>query len=196
MSSWTETVALGDAALDADGWEVERARSGDAAAFDRLFQRHFPRVFRFAHRMCGDADMADDAAQGAFVRTYRALGGLRDGQSFLKYLYRAALNLLRDASRRAMRKPEAPLERGAARIADGQSAPDRQAAQAMLDRALRDALLELPDDFRAVVVLHHFEGLDVEEVAARLGVPEGTVKSRLGRARAKLRERLRGWLEE
>lgn len=194
MSSRTETMALGDALLDADAWEVERARKGDASAFDRLFARHFPRVFRFAYRMSGDAEVAEDAAQGAFVRTYRALDGLRDGQSFLKYLYRSALNQLRDASRRSRRKPEAPLEAAEAWAVDPEAAPESQVAAAMRDRALQEALAELPPDFRAVVVLHHFEGLEVQEIAIRLGLPEGTVKSRLGRARAKLRDRLRSWI--
>ncbi|MEJ5170980.1 MAG: sigma-70 family RNA polymerase sigma factor [Fimbriimonadales bacterium] len=186
-------MAGAETVLDADGYDVERARGGDPSAFDRLFARHFARVYRFAYRMSGDADLAEDSAQGAFVRTYRALAGLRDGQSFLKYLFRAVLNQLKDEARRRSRKPESSLD-ATDRTGDPNSAPDASVATSERDEALHRAILALPEDFRTVLVLHHFEEMDVVDIARVLGVPEGTVKSRLGRARARLREQLREWL--
>ncbi|MCA1947057.1 MAG: sigma-70 family RNA polymerase sigma factor [Armatimonadetes bacterium] len=186
-------MAAGETVLDADGYDVERARDGDPSAFDRLFSRHFARVYRFAYRMSGDAELAEDAAQGAFVRSYRALGGIRDGQSFVKYLYRAALNLLKDEARRRSRKPEASMD-GLERAEGGSAGPEGSLAVRERDAALHRAVLALPEEFRTVLVLHHFEEMDVEEIGRVLGIPEGTVKSRLGRARARLREQLREWL--
>ncbi len=186
-------MTAGETVLDADGYDVQRARDGDPSAFDRLFSRHFARVYRFAYRMSGDGDLAEDAAQGAFVRTYRALGGLRDGQSFVKYLYRAALNLLKDEARRRSRKPEASID-GLERAGSGAEDPAGSLAARERDAALHRAVLALPEEFRTVVVLHHFEEMDVTEIGRVLGIPEGTVKSRLGRARARLRDQLREWL--
>jgi len=156
--------------LDADGYDVERARDGDPSAFDRLFFRHFARVYRFAYRMSGDAELAEDAAQGAFVRSYRALGGIRDGQSFVKHLYRAALNLLKDEARRRRRKPEAGID-CLERAEGGSAGPEGSLAVRERDAALHRAVLALPEEFRTVLVLHHFEEMDVEEIGRVLGIP-------------------------
>lgn len=181
---------------DQDAYLVERAREGDPDAFDRLFQKHFPKVYGFAVRLLGDADTAQDAAQGAFIRAYNGLGKIRDGQAFVQYVYKAALNLVRDRARAQKRRPTASLQApstpepsGGADATDGPVLNDARQA------ALESAIKALPDEFREVVVLHHLQEMDLEQISAIIGRPLGTVKSRLGRGRTKLREMLKDWSE-
>lgn len=182
--------------FEGDAEAVNRARQGDASAFDQLFQRHFPRVYNFALRIDGDPERAADAAQGAFVKVHAGLGKIRDGQAFVQLLYKSALNLVRDRARRDKRRPTVSTD--TLQGFEPSSSPSETFETILAtDRqdALEKAIANLPDEFRDVVVLHHLQDMDLDQIATIVGVPVGTVKSRLGRGRARLREALKDWME-
>ncbi len=196
------SVMIGE--QDPDARLVAAAARGDQEAFGSLFRAHYRRVYNFAFRMTESGDAAEDVTQTAFVRAYESIGRLRDGQAFLKFMFRIVVNLVRDRAKAARRKPWVSFEDvtvaggGAEPVefADASLDPHRITAGVEMHRALLEQVRALAPEFREVVVLHHMEEMDVREISRTLGVPEGTVKSRLGRARAKLREALAGWMDQ
>jgi RNA polymerase sigma-70 factor (ECF subfamily) len=192
----------------ADAQLVQRARSGDEQACDLLFRRHYPKVYNLALHLEGNRDDAADVAQTAFVRAYDSLHRLRDEQAFLKWVYRIVVNIVRDRTKAARRKPwisfqnllrpsrNAEESAEPVEFADRSLDPERIAMRKARGHALQNAIAALPLEFREALTLHHLQNLDVKQIAEVLGIPEGTVKSRLGRARQRLREALREWLDE
>ena len=180
---------------------IQTARQGDLDAFNSLVLEHQQVAFNLALRMLGDEDEADDATQTAFISAYRNLSGYRGG-SFRAWVLRMVTNTCYDALRRHHRHPTQSLEplgedgdeevESPHWMADG-AAPDPQIKmeEAELEHAGEHCLKNLPEDFRAVVVMVDIEGLDYDEVSQAVGTPLGTVKSRLARARLKLRDCLR-----
>lgn len=163
---------------------IERARRGAADAYDELFRRHRDRVARAAYLMLGDAEQAQDATQEAFLIGWRDLRRLRDLERFGAWVTGIALNQCRRRRRAAAR------ERRWADLADASPAAD--AADAVALRVeVRRAVDALPRSMREVVVLRYYCGFAESEMALALNVPVGTVKSRLGRARARLAQALR-----
>lgn len=193
MASWatmhevTEPIELTDQVL------VARAASGDASAYDRLYRRHYARVANLAMRLTGDAREAEDAALFAFQKGYEALPRLRDGQGFLKYVYRVVVNHVRREVRRRGDRRSVSIEE--ALVEDRSSTgPVAMAESHALAAQMVESISRLSLEFREVIVLHHLQGLDLEHVSEVVGAPLGTVKSRLSRARARLRDAMRGWL--
>ena len=185
---------------------VALCRGGDGEAFARLVALHEGMVFNLAARLLGNAEEARDAAQEVFLQVYRQLGRFEGRSSLRTWIYRIVVNHCHNRRRfwhRRRREREQPLDD---RLAAGSSGrlgapawgPDPFDELRRRERALRvqAALLDLKFDQRAVIVLREVEGLSSEEVAAALGIPEGTVKSRLSRAREALRVRLAGLVEE
>ncbi|MEX2445732.1 MAG: sigma-70 family RNA polymerase sigma factor [Dehalococcoidia bacterium] len=176
---------------------VVRAQGGDLTAFNALVLRHQDAVFSLVLRMLGRREAAEDIAQEAFVNAWRRLDTYRGG-SFRSWLFTIAANRARDELRRQGRRPQTSLDaarddpdRADLDPADGDPLPEEAAAQAELRTALEAALAALPPDWREVVLLSDVHGMDYAEVAAATGVPVGTVKSRLSRARNRLREVIR-----
>ena len=180
---------------------VARAQAGDQAAFRQLFEAYSPLVYRIAMRMVGDEGDAADLTQDIFVRAYEKLGSLHDGQAFHAWITRLAVNMAHDRARR--RRPltfsldasppgtDAGMEWQLPSTTDG---AEEQLLTSELSEQLRKAVLSLSVDHRSVVVLHHLEGMPVEQIANTLAVPIGTIKSRLARARAELKKLLEGYL--
>jgi RNA polymerase sigma-70 factor, ECF subfamily len=166
---------------------VRRFVSGERGAFDVLVARHERRVYNLAYRMLGRRDDALDAAQETFLACYRKVHGFRGGSAFTTWLHRVALNVCYDALRRRSREDPA---RDEDRVEPPAVADPADASATAVD--VRRALLEVPEDFRAVLVLHDVQGVPYEEIAAAVGVPVGTVKSRLHRGRVALARALRG----
>ena len=165
---------------------VRRAQGGDRSAFGELMRRHERRVYNLAFRLLGGPDDAQDAAQDAFLSCYRNLGRFRGDSAFGTWMHRIAVNACYDLLRR--RRPVQSL--------DAEGAPEpavadhAEAATAAAD--VHRALQQVPLEFRAVLVLHELQDVSVEDVAAMLEVPIGTVKSRLFRGRAALGRALAG----
>ncbi len=160
-------------------------------------------VYRVIFRMVGNAEDAADLTQDIFVRAFERLHTLRDGQAFQAWVTRMAVNLAHDRTRRTRIIPlslDAPLpgsEEGMGwLLSDGAAGHDARLLADELSVQLQQALLALSREHRAVVILHHLEDMEVEEIGRTLGIPTGTVKSRLARARAELRRRLEGYFEE
>jgi RNA polymerase sigma-70 factor (ECF subfamily) len=182
---------------------IRSAQHGDLEAFNRLVLAHQEALYNTALRILNDDDLAADATQEAFLSAFRAISGYRGG-SFRAWLLRTVTNACYDELRRRKRRPTTPLlplddddeEVEAPRwLADPSASPEEQMEQAELEHAIQHCLDGLPTDFRAVVVLADIQGLDYSEVAAALRKPIGTVKSRLARARLRLRECLQAFRE-
>jgi RNA polymerase sigma-70 factor, ECF subfamily len=170
---------------------VAAAQAGDRSALDALLRRHYDRVHAVCRRIAGSQRDADDAAQEAMIGIVRGLGTFDGRSAFTTWAYRIATNAALDELRRRGRRPvlhAGTEDHPSSDVADPTA--ERQ-VDAVADRASLDAALaELADDFRAAVVLRDVADLDYAEIAEVLGVPVGTVKSRIARGRAQLADRL------
>jgi len=173
---------------------LDRLRAGDVPAFEELVMTYQHRVFGVALRMLGSRAEAEEVAQEAFVRAHRALGEFRGDAKLSTWLYaitsRLCLNRLASGERRMTRQGEDAL----LRLSDAGPRPDAALERRELESALGRAIAELPEDRRIVVVLRDIEGLSYEEIAQVLELELGTVRSRLHRARADLKEKLERFL--
>jgi len=165
---------------------VRRAQRGDRAAFDELVVRHRDRVYAVALRLTRNPADAEDALQDTFLNAYRALGRFGGRARVSTWLYRIAANASYDVINRRHGRDQALEDR-----LDDPAAPGDSFAQSAQRQALERALAALPDEFREAVVLCDIAGLGAGEAAELLGVPAGTVKSRVFRARALLAVALR-----
>jgi RNA polymerase sigma-70 factor, ECF subfamily len=170
-----------------DRADVDRVLAGDLSAYEGIVRRWQGPLVTLAYRFCRDRGRAEDLAQEAFVRAYRNLRQWRREAAFSTWLFALATNLYRSEIRR-IPPPALPLDlivntSGAA--VDGHDPDATRRA-----RDIRRAIDTLPPKYREALVLFYFQGKDVAAAAAILGVPEGTVKARLSRARALLRRKL------
>jgi RNA polymerase sigma-70 factor, ECF subfamily len=167
---------------------IEQYLRGDAAAFSTLVRRHEKRVYNLCFRMLGREEDARDASQDAFLTALRKLSSFRGEAQFTTWLHRVTVNACYDLLRRKKREPllEAPREDDAPEP-PGPASPDH-ADSAVASVDVQRALLRVPQEFRAVLVLHDVHDLAYEDIAETLGIPVGTVKSRLHAALAKLTE--------
>jgi RNA polymerase sigma-70 factor, ECF subfamily len=160
---------------------VGRILRGDKAAGERLVSEHYPRVYRWLRHLTGNVDIAQELTQQTFVKAWQSLGGLRAEASLSVWLHRIAYHQythwLRD------RKVDSPLLETSAVCAD-------RTIQTLDAILLERALAQLSCDHRETFLLYHVQGLSVPDVAGVLGVPDGTVKSRLFVARQRLRDLL------
>jgi RNA polymerase sigma-70 factor, ECF subfamily len=184
-----------------EGELVASCRAGDPEAFARLVRLHEDMVFALSVRLLGEREEARDVTQEVFLQVYRMLGRF-EGRSGLKtWIYRIAVNQCHNRRRfwrRRRRDRESALDEALALPASAArpAGPYEEAWRGERARRVQAALLELSFEHRSVLVLRDVEGLTCGEVAAALAVPEGTVKSRLSRAREAMRQRLRGLVEE
>jgi RNA polymerase sigma-70 factor, ECF subfamily len=170
---------------------AERARGGDAAGFRELVEATHATVFRLAAALVVDRDEAADVTQDTYIRAWDARAELRDGAAVTGWLCRIARNVAHDRRRSWWSRVRAPLaDARADTAAAGGAAPDDALRGAERAAAVRRELAALPEKHRVVLVLREVEELSYEEIAVALGVPVGTVESRLHRARAGLARRL------
>jgi RNA polymerase sigma factor (sigma-70 family) len=169
---------------------VTRARRGDAAAYEQLVHTYQGIALRTAHLLAGDAADAEEAAQDAFVKAYRALWRFRPGAPFKPWLLRIVANEARNRRRAAGRRGALALR--AAQEPSGEAAPSPEAALLSAERRVElvAALNRLSDTDREALACRYFLDLSEAETAAALGVRRGTVKSRLSRALERLRAEL------
>jgi RNA polymerase sigma-70 factor (ECF subfamily) len=173
---------------------VSAALAGDNDSFNQLVERYQNRAYGLCFRMLGDADAAADVAQDAFISAYRHLPSLRG--EFRPWLMRIVANACRDVLRSNKRHPSVSLdtnprdedESPVLQIADTTPNPEEHLMRTELHRTISVALLQIPLDQRTVVILSDIEGMSYDEIAVVTGANIGTVKSRLNRARTRLRE--------
>ncbi len=184
---------------------VAAAKGGDAQAFHALVVAHQARVFSVAYGVLRDRDEAMDVVQDAFIKAYRKLPEFEGAAAFSTWLHRIAVNLCIDRKRSDARRKKTDLDDAAARNLDDDPLyaeadyaprmsghnPLRNAADKQLGAQIGQAMAQLSDDHRAVVLLREVEGMSYEEIAETLGVPKGTVMSRLFHARKNLQRCLR-----
>ena len=173
---------------------IQRASGGDPAAFNRLMAQHEKKMYAVALRMFGNREDAQDCLQEAMLRVYRAIGSFKGQSSFSTWLYRITMNTCLDELRRKKNKQSTSLdnllEQGWS-PSDDEGTPEKHAVRAELRRELNRAIQELPEDMRSAVVLRDIQGFAYDEIADALGVNVGTIKSRISRAREKLRGKLK-----
>lgn len=162
---------------------VERAQGGDIDAYEALVRASTRRLYLTAYRIVRDADAAEDATQQALVAAWRELPSLRDPDRFEAWTYRLVVRACLTERRRHRRTRVREIAVGDMAIPASDDAVGATDLRDQLDRALG----ALPDDQRAVVVLHHYVGLPLVEIAEILGAPAGTVRSRLHHAKRSMR---------
>jgi RNA polymerase sigma-70 factor (ECF subfamily) len=182
---------------------IQAARGGDLDSFNRLVLAYQDLVYSHAFRMIGEEESADDATQNTFISAYNHLGSFRGG-SFKAWLLRIVTNACYDELRRRKRRPTVPLEplddageevESASWMVDPVDQPEEQVQRIELQNAIQHCLDNLPNDFRSTVIMVDVQGLDYFEAAKALGKPIGTIKSRLARARLRLRDCLNRFAE-
>lgn len=178
---------------------IRRCRREDLSALEELLSRYRNRLMAFIYSVVRDYHLAEDIFQETFLRVYREARGFREGSSFKTWLYTIALNLARDALRRSKRRPEISLETemGSGRegepgrvsdlIPGREPGPREEAGGRELEEILERELSVLSEDHRRVIVLSRLNGLKYREIAEVLGIPSGTVRSRLHYALEQLR---------
>ena len=168
---------------------VQRARAGDARAYEELVRSHQEVAFKVAYVIAGSAADAEDATQDAFVKAWRALGRFRPDAPFRPWVLRIVANEARNRRRSAGRRVRLSL-RAEAEGSSGGAAPSPEATVVAADerRRLLGALETLPDDARDVLACRYLLGLSEQETAAALDLRLGTVKSRTARALDRLKE--------
>ncbi len=175
---------------------IDAGQQGDVAAFNQIVRLYESRVFNLCYRMLGDSDSAADAAQDTFLAAYRNLHRFRGG-SFRSWILRIATNTCYDLLRAQKRRPATSLdamlesEENHFEPPDPGSSPDEIAMRREFQQQIQQCLAQLPDDQRIVVILSDIQGMPYNEIVEITGATLGTVKSRLSRGRARLRELLR-----
>jgi RNA polymerase sigma-70 factor (ECF subfamily) len=174
---------------------VAAAQRGELPAFNQLVMAYQGLAYNVAYRIMGDADAAADATQDAFLKAYRALRGYRGG-SFKAWMLRIVTNTCYDALRALKRRRAESLDdlavapEHAWQLANGHAGPEEQTLRHELGQMIQVGIAGLPADQRTALVLSDIQGMSYQEIAEVMGCSLGTVKSRLSRARARLRDYL------
>jgi RNA polymerase sigma-70 factor (ECF subfamily) len=177
---------------------VQKSKKGDKEAFDILVQRYRASLFRFVYHNLHNREDAEDVAQEAFVKAYLSLPQLKNDSLFKTWLFKIALNIIRDRKRMERKNPNISLdsliEEDNPNAEPGGDDVDASGSDSELLLRLRKEIASLPNELREVIILRDLQGFSYEEIAKMVGCSLGTVKSRLFYARQILRERLSSFL--
>ena len=172
---------------------VARVRDGDGDAFEKLMLENQTKVYNLALRMVGNEEDAFDMSQEAFIKAYNSILCFRGDCRFSVWLYRLTTNVCLDFLRSAGRRSHSSLsyeddgdEEKELEIPDERFSPENEVEKRELREAVNRGLMKLPKDYRAILLLREIDGLSYEEIGQALALEEGTVKSRIFRARKKL----------
>jgi RNA polymerase sigma-70 factor (ECF subfamily) len=184
---------------------LRRLRDRDERAFRELIDEHRDRVFNITYRMLGNRHEAEDVAQEVFISVFKTIDSFREESKFSTWLYRVTVNHCKNRIKYLARRHDRDRDEldestghvngyhhgGPTHAAE----PDRALASAQMEKLLQEAIASLDDDHRVVVVLRDVEDLSIEEICEITGLPDGTVKSRLHRARLVLRKKMQRHVE-
>jgi RNA polymerase sigma-70 factor (ECF subfamily) len=181
---------------------VRRAQKNERGAFDLLVLKYQHKVIKLVARLLRDPTEAEDVAQEAFVKAYRALGSFRGDSAFYTWLYRIAVNTARNSIASRQRRPldyevelsESEQNNVAARLKHDDT-PEATALSEEIRQTVNEAIGQLPEDLRTAIVLREIEGLSYEEIATAMDCPVGTVRSRIFRAREAIDRALKPLLD-
>jgi RNA polymerase sigma-70 factor (ECF subfamily) len=187
---------------DSDQQLVQRVQAGEKAAFDLLVRKYQHRVLKLVSRFVSDAAEAEDVAQEAFLKAYRALASFRGDSAFYTWLYRIAINTAKNALVSNRRRPvdfdldlQDPEQYDRhARLKEGDT-PEGVLLTEEIRSVVEKAMEQLPEDLRTAIVLRELEGLSYEEIAEAMDCPVGTVRSRIFRAREAIDKKLKPLLD-
>ena len=177
--------------MQGDELLLRRACKGDVQAFEELMQSHESRIYAIALRMMGNREDAQDCAQEAMVRIYRAMGSFKGQSALATWIYRITMNTCLDELRRRKARKVTSLD---SLVDNGWSptdtgdTPEEHGLRVEKQNALNQAIQSLPDDMRAAIILRDVKGYSYDEIASILDANVGTIKSRISRGREKLRE--------
>lgn len=177
--------------MQGDELLLRRACKGDVQAFEELMQSHESRIYAIALRMMGNREDAQDCAQEAMVRIYRAMGSFKCQSALATWIYRITMNTCLDELRRRKARKVTSLD---SLVDNGWSptdtgdTPEEHGLRVEKQNALNQAIQSLPDDMRAAIILRDVKGYSYDEIASILDANVGTIKSRISRGREKLRE--------
>ncbi len=176
---------------------VLRVQQGDKAAYDLLVIKYQHKIIQLVNRYVKDASEAQDVAQEAFIKAYRALGGFRGESAFYTWLYRIAINTAKNyLVSRARRSSDYQIDiQDAEQIENapqlqGMETPERLLFNQEIIETIKTAIEELPEEMRVAIMLREFEGMSYEEIADAMDCPVGTVRSRIFRAREAIDSKL------
>lgn len=178
---------------------IDRCKHGDLSAFNELLKQHEKSAYNLAYRLTGNYDDANDIVQESFIRVYNAIQTFRGDANFSTWLYRVITNVYLDARKKEKHRAHASLDDGleldesivTRQVEDTAPLPDKQLEGKERKKVIEAAIQTLPEYQRAMVVLYHVQGCSYEEISKILGMPLGTVKSRLNRARIALKDKLK-----
>lgn len=183
---------------------LRRLRDRDERAFRELVDEQRDRVFNITYRMLGNRHEAEDVAQEVFISVFKTIDSFREESKFSTWLYRVTVNHCKNRIKYLARRHDRDRDEldetaghtngvhaGSVRAAE----PERALASAQMEKLLQEAIANLDDDQRIVVVLRDVEDLSIEEICEITGLPDGTVKSRLHRARLVLRKKMQRYVE-
>ena len=177
--------------MQGDELLLRRACKGDVQAFEELMQSHESRIYAITLRMMGNREDAQDCAQEAMVRIYRAMGSFKGQSALATWIYRITMNTCLDELRRRKARKVTSLD---SLVDNGWSptdtgdTPEEHGLRVEKQNALNQAIQSLPDDMRAAIILRDVKGYSYDEIASILDANVGTIKSRISRGREKLRE--------
>lgn len=182
---------------------IQRCKQGDLSAFDDLVRMYEKQVYNFAYRLAGNYDDANDIAGEAFIKVFNAIETFRGDANFSTWLFRIVTNLYLDERKRSKAHMNIPLDEYidldestvTRQIEDTSPSPQELLESKERADVLQSVIQQLPDYQRVMVLLFHTQGKSYEEIAEIIGLPIGTVKSRLNRARLALRDKLGPVLE-
>ena len=182
---------------------VRRVQRGDKGAFDLLVRKYQNKIVSLVERYVRDPSEAQDVAQEAFIKAYRALPNFRGESAFYTWLYRIAINTAKNfLVAQDRRPPESDVDAAQAEQFNGvlqlqeQGTPERMLLTGEIGRTIVEAMEELPDDLRTAITMRELEGMSYEEIAEAMACPVGTVRSRIFRAREAIDKRLQPLLGE
>ena len=181
---------------------VERVQNGDKKAFDLLINKYQHRIISLVARYVSDQTEAQDVAQEAFIKAYRAIERFRGDSAFYTWLYRIAINTAKNwLVARKRRPPASDIDAVDAEQYDmnsrlkEQGTPENELMREEIKRTVFDTIADLPDDLRTAIMLREMEGMSYEDIAITMDCPIGTVRSRIFRARESIDEKLKPLVE-
>ncbi len=194
----TRGVQGGVSEASVDQLLVERVQKGDKRAFDLLIQKYQHRIISLVSRYVSDSSEAQDVAQEAFIKAYRAIGRFRGDSAFYTWLYRIAINTAKNWIVAKNRRPPAhdidavdAEQYGMSSRLKETSTPENELLREEIERTVYETIAELPEDLRTAIMLREMDGMSYEEIATTMECPIGTVRSRIFRAREAIDEKLK-----
>ena len=174
---------------------IEKARDGDICAFEEIFKETNKGIYNYLLNLSSNRDLADDLTQETYIRAFKSIKSLKSKDALISWLHRIALNLYRDE----IKKPKPNIQSIddnnenndiTEDITDWTRNPENVATDKELQNIVKNAIQCLPEIHRAVVTMHHIEGMEIDDIAKVLKISNGTIMSRLARARESLRRKL------